>query len=118
MEDEKGRSLNSLSAGWNLILEGILERNRNSQVLGESQQAIDQSWSQLNKEFQRVSQYRYRIHRHLEVIQKKMEKLHFRTLMPERFWNSTVEQEILKYEKESHILQIELDSLEQRLKQI
>lgn len=118
MEDDKERHKHSLKAGWDFILESILDESQNASILGEDHQAIHQSFDQLNKNLQQLSQYRHHINCRLEVIKKELEQLQLRASNVEGPERLQVEKQLLMLEDEGYSLQLELDELEKRLRQI
>jgi regulator of replication initiation timing len=110
--------MNPLKTGWNLILEGILEQNQDSQLLGENHQAIYCSLDELKSNLQQFSQYRHHLNRRLESIKREVESLQLRALSAKGSERSTIDHALSKLEEEGYALQLELEGLEYRLKKI
>lgn len=119
MEDDRNnRHENPLKAGWNLILESILEESQDSQILAENHQTIHQSLDELNRKLQHLSQYRHHLNCRLEVIKKEVERLQLHAAKAEGAERVAIDHEIMKFEDEGYSLQVELEELESRLKKI
>jgi chromosome segregation ATPase len=107
-----------LKTGWNLILEGILEHNEDTQILNETHQVIHSSLDELNNNLQQLSQYRHHLNRRLENIKRELEALQARALGLQGADRISIDHTILKLEEEGYALQIELEGLEHRLRKI
>ncbi len=118
MEDDRNRLKSPLKTGWNLILEGILEHNQDSQLLDEHHQAIHSSLDELKSNLQQFSQYRHHLNRRLESIKREVESLQLRALSANGTERSAIDHTLLKLEEEGYALQLELEGLEHRLKKI
>jgi len=118
MDDDRNRQISPLKAGWNHILESILDENQDSQLLGSEHKVIHQSLDELNRSLHQLSQYRHHLNCRLEVIKKEVEMLQLRAISAEGPERAAIEHEIIKYEDEGYNLQMELEALEHRLKRI
>ena len=118
MEDDREGHKHPLKAGWKFILENILDESQNSSILGEDHQAIHEGFNQLNKNLQQLSQYRHHINCRLEHIKKEMEQKQLKASMAEGPERLLIEKELLKLEDEGYSLQLEMDELEKRLRQM
>lgn len=118
MEDDRNRLMNPLKTGWNLILEGILEHNQDSELLGENHQAIHSSLDELKNNLQQFSQYRHHLNRRLEAIKREVEGLQIKGIQTKGPDRTAIDHTIQKLEEEGYALQLELEGLEHRLKKI
>lgn len=118
MEDDRNRLLNPLKNGWNQILEGILEQNQDSEILGENHQAIHSGLDELKSNLYQLSQYRHHLNRRLEGIKRELETLQNKSGASDYPEKIIIDQALLKLEEEGYALQLELDGLEKRLRGI
>lgn len=118
MEDDRNRLMSPLKSGWNLILENILEQDQSSPVLGENHQALQNSLDQLNQSLHQLSQYRHQLNCRLETIKQEVEKLQLQSMDAQCPGKIDLDRRILKLEEEGYSLQLELETLEKRLKQL
>lgn len=118
MEDDRNRLSTPLKSGWNLIFEGILDQNQDSQLLGENHRAIHSGLDELKQNLYQLSQYRHTLNCRLEAIKREIEKLHLQAIGSAGPDKIALEHSILKLEEEGYSLQVELEGVEHRLKQI
>jgi uncharacterized coiled-coil DUF342 family protein len=118
MEDDGNRLISPLKTGWNQLLEGILEQNQDSQLLGDNHQAIYNSLDELNKHLQQLSQYRHQLNCRLEAIKREVESLQYQAVSTDPGERRLIDQGILKLEEEGYGLQLELENLENRIRKI
>lgn len=118
MEDDRNRLMNPLKAGWNLILEGILDQDKGTKLLEENHRAIHQGLDELHKNLQQLSRYRHNLNRRLEAIKREVDKLQLQAVNASGLEKNTLDQGILRLEEEGYSLQVELENIESKLKKI
>lgn len=118
MEDDGIRLSTPIKVGWNLLLEGILEKNRETPIFGEDHPAVQNSIEELSHTLQRVSKYRHQLNCRFETIKKEVESLQLKTHQCDSLQKTEIENSILKLEEEGYALQLELERLEMNLKKI
>ena len=118
MEDDRNRLMNPLKAGWNLILEGILDLDKGTRLLEENHRAIHQGLDELHKNLQQLSRYRHNLNRRLEAIKREVDKLQLQAVNASGPEKNNLDQGILRLEEEGYSIQIEIENIENKLKRI
>ncbi len=116
MEDDRSRLAKPLKTRWNLILQNILDEGENTHLLNENHQAIHQSLDELNKNLHQLSQDRHHLNCRLEFIKNEIEQL--LPLKADPAHRFEIEQKVQALKNEGYSIQIELESIEKRLRSI
>lgn len=118
MEDDRSRLTKPLITRWNLILQDILDEDESTEILSENHKVIHQSFDELSKNLQYLSQLRHHLNCRLEFIKSEVDNLNLNPQNSESGIQQDSESRIQNLKEEGLQLQMELEDIEKRLKKL